>query len=62
MQRSDDTEKIVRDRLAVYHRETKPLIDYYTKEKLLVTFDVKKGLDDVPQLIQVLETGVKPSK
>lgn len=28
-QRSDDTEKVVRDRLVVYHEQTKPLINFY---------------------------------
>ena len=27
--RSDDTEEVVRERMAIYHRETKPLSDTY---------------------------------
>jgi len=30
-QREDDTEETVRKRLAIYHAQTKPLIDYYQK-------------------------------
>jgi len=29
VQREDDREQIVRDRLAVYHAQTRPLVDYY---------------------------------
>jgi len=32
IQRADDKEEIVLDRLKVYHDQTKPLIDFYTKE------------------------------
>lgn len=31
IQRDDDTEETVRKRLAVYHEQTAPLIDYYTR-------------------------------
>ncbi|MGR8919968.1 MAG: adenylate kinase [Gammaproteobacteria bacterium] len=31
VQRDDDKEETVRNRLAVYHEQTKPLIDYYTR-------------------------------
>ena len=30
--RDDDTEETVRKRLAIYHEQTKPLVDYYQKE------------------------------
>jgi adenylate kinase len=43
IQRADDKEEVVRERLEVYERQTKPLIDYYKKEKLLVNID---GLKD----------------
>jgi len=38
--RSDETEKIIKDRLDVYRKETQPLIDYYSKKKLLRNVDV----------------------
>ena len=31
VQREDDQEETVRKRLAVYHEQTKPLVDFYTK-------------------------------
>ncbi len=32
IQREDDKEEIVKDRLKVYHEQTQPLVDYYKKE------------------------------
>ena len=37
IQRSDDTEAVITKRLKVYHEQTAPLINYYTKQKLLHT-------------------------
>ncbi|MEA3330140.1 MAG: adenylate kinase [Campylobacterota bacterium] len=36
VQRDDDKEEVVLDRLKVYHELTKPLIDYYTKQAKIV--------------------------
>jgi len=35
-QRSDDRPEAIRERLAVYRRQTQPLIDYYGERRLLV--------------------------
>jgi adenylate kinase len=35
-QRKDDNPETVRSRLEVYHAQTAPLIDYYTKRGLLI--------------------------
>jgi adenylate kinases len=43
IQRNDDKEDVVRERLVVYEKQTKPLIDYYKNAGLLVTID---GLQD----------------
>jgi len=34
IQRVDDKEEIVRDRLSIYHQQTQPLVDYYRKVAL----------------------------
>ena len=39
VQRDDDTEETVRNRLAVYHKETEPVSSYYRKKGNLVTID-----------------------
>jgi adenylate kinase len=36
-QRDDDTEARVRDRLKVYHSQTKPLLQYYKEKDILMT-------------------------
>jgi adenylate kinase len=35
-QRDDDKESVIRQRLAVYHSQTAPLVDYYGKAGLLL--------------------------
>ena len=34
IQRVDDKEEIVRDRLSIYHQQTQPLVDYYSEQAL----------------------------
>lgn len=45
--RKDDNPETVKDRLAVYHRETEPLIDFYKGKGLLKTVDGTTGIDNV---------------
>ncbi len=59
IQRADDQEKIVKDRLALYWKETFPLLQYYEKQGNLMRFQVKKGLADLPQFIKQVENAIK---
>ena len=45
--RDDDKPETVQKRLAVYHEQTQPLIDYYTKKNILVEVDGTVDIDDV---------------
>ena len=45
--RDDDKPETVQKRLTVYHDQTQPLIDYYTKEGILKTVDGTVDLEDV---------------
>jgi adenylate kinase len=45
--RADDTPKAVMDRLKIYHEKTKPLIDYYTKKKILLEIDGDRPVEVV---------------
>jgi adenylate kinase len=46
-QRSDDKENVVRERFAVYERQTKPLIEYYEKSNTLIYINGLKDEKDV---------------
>lgn len=47
VQRQDDNEDTIRNRLQVYERQTAPLIDYYTKKGLLKTVAATGEVDAV---------------
>lgn len=45
--REDDKPETVKKRLAVYHNQTQPLIDYYEKQNILRSVDGTKNMDEV---------------
>lgn len=51
VQRADDTKEAFKVRLDAYHRQTQPLIEYYSKKGLLVNVnglqDIDKVFDDI---------------
>ena len=47
VQREDDKPETVLNRLSVYHKETQPLIDYYTEKGNIKNIDGTKDLGDV---------------
>ena len=49
--RDDDKPETVKKRLAVYHEQTQPLIDYYTAAGILRTVDGTVDINDVFQTI-----------
>jgi len=51
-QREDDSETTVRNRLAVYARQTAPLLDHYRDRGLLVTVPGEGGMDEVREAIR----------
>lgn len=59
VQRKDDTEDTVKERLNVYDKQTQPLIDYYTKYGKLKevdgTQDISKVFDDVKDILRSFE-------
>ncbi|MEG1837102.1 MAG: adenylate kinase [Synergistaceae bacterium] len=54
IQRDDDQESVIRNRLSVFHNQTAPLIEYYREKGLLITVDATKGKDTV---LKALEKG-----
>lgn len=57
--RDDDKPETVRNRLKVYHEQTKPLIDYYSHKNILVSIDGSRPIEVVTQdIISNIERGV----
>ena len=52
IQRNDDTEATIRNRLETYHRQTAPLIEYYGKKGSLQTVDGLAAPEEVFQQIK----------
>jgi adenylate kinase len=46
-QRADDNEETVSNRIQVYMNQTSPLIEYYTKQDILVSVDGQRDIDVV---------------
>ncbi|MCD7716216.1 MAG: adenylate kinase [Lachnospiraceae bacterium] len=54
--RDDDKPETVQKRLAVYHEQTQPLIDYYDGQNILKTVDGTQDMNDVfAAIIRILE-------
>jgi adenylate kinase len=49
--RTDDKEEVVRNRLAVYHRQTAPLVEYYQARPTFCRVDGYQLVDDVTNAI-----------
>ncbi len=47
--RKDDTQKVIEERLNVYQKQTKPLIDYYDKQDKLSEID---GIGDIDEIFE----------
>lgn len=54
IQREDDNEEVIGNRLDVYRRQTEPLIEFYEKRTLLRTIDAEGTIDEV--YARLLET------
>lgn len=53
--RDDDQPETVEKRLAVYHEQTQPLIDYYTDKNILKTVDGTLKMEDVfTEIVDIL--------
>lgn len=52
VQRDDDKEETVRNRMQVYADQTKPLIDYYSQSGVLIEVDGMESIDEVRTTIK----------
>jgi adenylate kinase len=56
IQRADDKEETVKDRLAVYHKQTKPLIEYYEKKGALRTVNGSDTVENIfATIVEIIE-------
>ncbi|MBR2529647.1 MAG: nucleoside monophosphate kinase, partial [Lachnospiraceae bacterium] len=54
--RDDDKPETVKSRLEVYHKQTQPLIDHYSKQNILRTVDGTADMNDVfDSIVKLLE-------
>lgn len=49
--RADDSEQVARHRLEVYHKNTQPLIDYFTGRGIVMRINAARTIDEVSQEI-----------
>jgi adenylate kinase len=61
LRRADDYPKAIKQRLAVYRQETKPVVDYYRKQGKLIKINGQKTIKQVFSLIlkEFKKRGVK---
>jgi adenylate kinase len=59
VQRADDQEETIRQRMAVYRQQTAPLEDYYQAEDLLVTVD---GMAPIAAVQKAIETALNSTR
>lgn len=51
IQRADDTEETVRNRIAVYEKQTRPLIDFYNGKGIVINIDGTGSVESVTDAI-----------
>ena len=51
IQRPDDNEETVVERLKVYESQTRPLLDYYGRQELLQSIDAQGDVDEITALL-----------
>lgn len=47
VQRNDDCEKTVKERLVVYNKQTQPLIDYYSSKNMLKSINGESSIENI---------------
>lgn len=59
IQRDDDKPEVVRKRLEVYHRQTKPLVDYYEEKDRLRRVDGERDPGEVHRAIRAIVSSLR---
>jgi adenylate kinase len=58
--RSDDTEDVIRHRLALYHEVTHPIVEWYGSRGILVSVDAVRPIDRVARQILTALEAMRP--
>jgi adenylate kinase len=58
--RADDTEDVIRHRLALYHEVTHPIVDWYASRGILVSVDAVRPVDRVARQILTALEAMRP--
>jgi adenylate kinase len=61
IQRPDDREEVIAERLAAYERQTKPLVDYYRSQGLLEDVDGSADVEAVTRAVLGILTRAQPN-
>ena len=59
--REDDTEKVLKDRMAEYEAKTFPLLKEFEKLGVLINCEAKKGVKDYPEIKKIVEERIAKS-
>lgn len=55
--RADDTPEVIKDRVAIYHKETEPIIEYYDKQGKVLRIDAAPSIEVILEdTLKKLET------
>ena len=58
--RADDTEEVIRRRLAIYHEVTHPIVDWYASRGILVSVDAIQPVEQVARQILTALEAMRP--
>jgi len=54
--RADDTnENVISNRLKIYDQESRPLLEYYARRKVLLQWDIRNGVADSPDVLKAMD-------
>jgi adenylate kinase len=59
IQRSDETPKVIKNRLVVYREKTKPVVEYLRKKGLLADIDAHYDIEEIDKIIAQCEKYLK---
>ena len=58
--RGDDEVSVIRERLAVYSRDTEPVLEYYRRRGVVTILDGNRSLDEVSASIEQAIQRIRP--